>query len=180
MCSSDEFVTLVMKCQYSNYLISVMRAGNALHQVRSWVISKVRADVADPEALAAGQRMCELVGRLVQHADLLQAELGVTIGDGLAELMAQRVEHGVMRVNAGQPVFVQLVGHDADQRLLSGCIVCPVAHNLRYETSCYKSFLMEHVKHENGSSQFFLEDKRVTFHLLSKLKVSSVEVKYLI
>ena len=63
------------------------------------MVAKVRADVADPEALAGGNDLGELVGRLVQHRDLLEAELGVAVGDGLPELVAQRVEHGVVGVH---------------------------------------------------------------------------------
>ena len=42
------------------------------------------------------------------------------VGNGLSIVVRERIEHGVMRVNGGQAVLLQLVSNDADQRLLSG------------------------------------------------------------
>ncbi len=44
----------------------------------------------------------------MQHPYLLDAELGVPVGDGLAELVRERVQHRVVRVNGGQAVLLEL------------------------------------------------------------------------
>ncbi len=44
----------------------------------------------------------------MQHPYLLNAELGVPVGDGLAELVRERVQHRVVRVNGGQAVLLEL------------------------------------------------------------------------
>ena len=69
----------------------------------------------------------------MQDADLLEAELGVSVGDGLPELVRERVEHRVVRVHRRQAVLLQLVRHDRDQRLAPVRIVRPVAHDLGRE-----------------------------------------------
>ena len=52
------------------------------------------------------------------------------VGDGLAVLVAQGVEHGVVRVNGRQSVLFQLITDNVDQRLHAGVVVCPVANDL--------------------------------------------------
>ena len=108
----------------------VMESGNGLHQMAGRVVSEVRRDVSYPNPAAGGQVTAELVGRLVEHADLLDAELGVPVGDGLSEIVAQRVEHRVVRVNRRQPVLLELVGHDVHEGLHPGRVVRPVADDL--------------------------------------------------
>lgn len=65
------------------------------------------------------------------HPYLFNAQVGVAGRDSLPEIMAQRVEHGVVWVHRGQAVLLKLLGHDADQFLHAGLIVSPVAHNLQ-------------------------------------------------
>lgn len=110
---------------------SVVESGDGLHQVAGRVVAEVRRDVADPDPAVGGQVAAKLVGRLVEHADLLDAQLRVAVGDGLPEIVAQRVEHRVVRVNRRQPVLLQLVGHDVDEGLHAGRVVGPIADNLR-------------------------------------------------
>ena len=115
-----------------------MSAGDALHEMRGRMVAKVRADISDPEPLAGGNREGELVRRLVEYGDLLEAELGVAVGDGLAELVRERVEHGVVRVHRGQTVLLQLVCHDRDEGLLPRRVVGPVTHDLKEEKTVSK------------------------------------------
>ena len=63
-----------------------MHPWDGLHEVRGGVVSKVRAHVADPQPLAWLESPGELEWRLVEDADLFQAELRVAVGDGLPEL----------------------------------------------------------------------------------------------
>lgn len=62
---------------------------------------------------------------------LLDAEVGVAGRDGAPEVVAQRVQHGVVRVHGRQPVLLQLLGHDAHQLLHARLVVGPVAHDLQ-------------------------------------------------
>ena len=112
-------------------VFAVMQAGQRLHQVGRRVIAEVRGHVADLQSLSGLESQLEFVGLLVQDADLLQAEHGVSVGDALPVLVGQRVQHGVMRVNRRQPILVQLIGHDGHQGLLSGHVVRPVADDLQ-------------------------------------------------
>lgn len=61
---------------------------------------------------------------------LVQAKVSMALGDCLAEVVGERVEHAVVRVNRRQAVLVQLVSHDANQLFHSLVVVCPVTHNL--------------------------------------------------
>ena len=45
----------------------------------------------------------------MKDRDLLQAELSVAACDGLSVVVAQGVQHGVVRVDAGKTVLFQLV-----------------------------------------------------------------------
>ena len=66
----------------------------------------------------------------MQHRDLLYAELRVPVGDGLAVLVAQRVEHRMVGMNGRESVLFQLIPDNVDQRFHAGVIVGPVAHYL--------------------------------------------------
>ena len=55
----------------------------------------------------------------------------MAVGDGLPELVRERVQHGVVRVHRRQPVLLQLVRHDAHQSLAPVRVVRPVADNLK-------------------------------------------------
>lgn len=57
----------------------------------------------------------------------------MALGNCLAEVVGEWVEHAVVRVHRGQAVLVQLVSHDANQLLHPFVIVCPVANNLEME-----------------------------------------------
>ena len=102
--------------------------------MRGGVVAKVGAHVADPEPLARLETSGELEWWLVQDADLLEAELRVAVGDGLPELVGERVEHRVVRVHRRQTVLLQLVRHDAHQSLAPVRVVRPVADDLRRKT----------------------------------------------
>ena len=54
----------------------------------------------------------------------------MALGYGLAEAVGERVQHAVVRVHRGQPVLVQLVGHDAHQLFHALVVVCPVTDDL--------------------------------------------------
>ena len=57
----------------------------------------------------------ETNGKLSLYSLSLSFKKGhVFVGDGLSELVGQRVEHGVVRVHRGQPVPLQLVSHDRE------------------------------------------------------------------
>jgi hypothetical protein len=52
-----------------------------------------------PDPAVHGEAAAELVGRPVEHAHLLDAELGVAVGDGLPVVVAQRIKHRVVGVD---------------------------------------------------------------------------------
>ena len=66
----------------------------------------------------------------MQHGHLLDAELRVPVGDGLAVLVTQGVEHGVVGVNGGESVLFKLIPDDVDERLHASVIVGPIADYL--------------------------------------------------
>ena len=109
---------------------SVVKSGNGLHQVAGRMISEVGRNVSDANPSVKAQTPAELERGLVQDADLLDAELRVAVGDGLAELVAQRVEHRVVGVDRRQAVLLELVSHDVHQGFHAGRVVRPVADNL--------------------------------------------------
>ena len=109
---------------------SVVESGNGLHQVAGRMISEVGRNVSDANPSVKAQTPAELERGLVQDADLLDAELRVAVGDGLAELVAQRVEHRVVGVDRRKAVLFELVGHDVYQGFHAGRVVRPVADNL--------------------------------------------------
>jgi hypothetical protein len=115
----------------------VVQARDGLHEVARGVVAKVGAHVSDLEFLSWLEAARELEWWLVQHADLLEAELRVSVGDQLAELVAERVEHRVVRVHRRQTVLVELVGNDADKVLAARRVVCPIADNLKKERGLY-------------------------------------------
>lgn len=55
----------------------------------------------------------------------------MTLRNGLAEAVRERVEHAVVWMNGGQTVLVQLVSHDAHKLLHSLVVIRPVTHNLK-------------------------------------------------
>ena len=50
--------------------------------------------------------------------------------DGFPELVAQWVQHRVVRMDRWQPVLLELLRHDAHQLLHAGLVIRPVAHDL--------------------------------------------------
>lgn len=123
-----------------------MDTRDGLHQMASGMIAKVRGDVTDPQSAVRREGLAELVGRLVEHLDLLQTQLRVAVGDGLPEVMRKRIEHRVVRMDRGQAVLLELIGDDGYQGLLAGRVVRPVTNNLEREMglsrelTCFKSF----------------------------------------
>jgi hypothetical protein len=63
--------------------------------------------------------------------NLLNAQIGVSGGDKLAELVREGVEHRVVRVHRRQPVLLDLLGHDSNKFLHADVVVAPVAHDLQ-------------------------------------------------
>merc|ERR1719397_1964637 len=99
--------------------------------VRGWVVAKVGADISNPDPAVRRQVGAEPVRRLVQHLDLLQAELGVTTCYCFPELVRQGVEHGVVRVHGGKPVLLQLIRNNVHNLLHPSAVICPVTDNLQ-------------------------------------------------
>ena len=93
--------------------------------------SKVGADISNPDPAVWRQVGTEPVGRLVQNLDLLKTELGVSASNCFPEVVRQRVEHRVMRVDRGQPVLLQLVCNYVHNLLHPPAVVRPVADNLK-------------------------------------------------
>lgn len=63
----------------------------------------------------------------------------MSLCDGLAETVRERVQHAVMGMNGRQAVLLQLIGHNAHQLLHTLIIVGPVAYNLKYNTASIKN-----------------------------------------
>lgn len=61
---------------------------------------------------------------------LVQTQVAMALGNGLAETVGERVQHAVVRVHRRQAVLVELVGHDAHQLLHALVVVCPVTDDL--------------------------------------------------
>lgn len=76
-----------------------MESGNGLHQMTCRMIAEIRRDVSDLDPTVGCQAPAELVQRLVEHAHFFDAELCMPVSDGLTEVVAERVEHRVVRVN---------------------------------------------------------------------------------
>ena len=45
--------------------------------------------------------------------------------------MGEGIEHGVVRMNAGQPILLQLIRHNVDNLLHAAAVVRPVADDLQ-------------------------------------------------
>lgn len=63
--------------------------------------------------------------------DLFHAEVCMSVGNGLAVLMRQGVQHGVVWMHGRKAVALQLFTYNTDQLLHAGIIIRPVAHNLQ-------------------------------------------------
>jgi len=112
------------------HLGPIVQAWDGLHEVAGGVIAEVGADVTDPEAAVWRQLPRERERRLVQNRDLLETQLRVAVANSLPLVVGEWVQHGMVRVYRGKTVLLQLVGHDAHQRLLTSRIVRPVANDL--------------------------------------------------
>lgn len=93
------------------HLASIMDSRQRLHQMAGRVIAKVGGHVANSESAVGGQLFGVLVGGLVQDADLLHAELGMFVGNGLSVLVREGIEHGVMGMDGGQTITFQLISN---------------------------------------------------------------------
>ena len=104
---------------------------------------------------------------------LFNAEISVTCSNSFAEFMWQWIKHGMMWVDAGQSVFVELFSNDGNQFLHACLVVRPVAHNLkamRKITVCVrKIWLQFQSRTEMHKKQFyyyhFFPPNRITSYL---------------
>jgi hypothetical protein len=46
------------------------------------------------------------------------------------KLMRERIEHGMMWMDAGQPILLQLIRHNVHDLFHAAAVVCPVANDL--------------------------------------------------
>ena len=63
--------------------------------------------------------------------NLFYTEISVSSSDGLSEIVRQWIEHGMMRVNAGKSVFIELLGDDGHEFLHPSLVIGPVANDLQ-------------------------------------------------
>lgn len=76
-------------------------------------------------------RMREKYIAFSKITNLLHAEVCMSVGNGLAVLMRQGVQHGVVWMHGRKAVALQLFTHNADQLFHTGIIIRPVTHNLQ-------------------------------------------------
>ena len=68
-----------------------------------------------------------------RNKDLFEAECGVSSCNALPLMVAERVEHAVMRVHRRQAILLQLILNDLHQFLHTHVIAAPITHNLHNE-----------------------------------------------
>lgn len=75
---------------------------------------------------------CSYNQHLVMHQlYLFQAEISVPSSDSFPKVMTQGIEHGMVRMDRGQPVLLELFGHYANKFLHAGIVIGPIADYLQ-------------------------------------------------
>ena len=95
------------------------------------MLTEIARNIANTQALASEKLLRQLIERLMQDCDLLNAKLRVLLGYADSLRMRERIKHRVVWMNARQSFAFELLVNERHNFAHSLLIVGPIAHNLQ-------------------------------------------------